>query len=108
MGNLERQYGRYEAALGYYNAVLAVQPQHWRSLLNSAVALIGLRRSDEAQDALKRAIRLSGARIPLNTCLKPPGPAIKPIPGLRDQSKLASLIHKPSYTQTDTLQKDMI
>ena len=34
---------------------------HWRSLLNKAVALIGLHCPEEAQLALKTAFRLSGA-----------------------------------------------
>lgn len=59
-GNLERQGARYEEALHCYRTVLRAQPGHWRSELNSAVALIGLQRADEAQRALRRALELSG------------------------------------------------
>ena len=60
MGNLHRQCTEFEDAVRCYDAVLAIDPQHWRSLLNKAVALIGLHRNDEAQTALKQAFKLSG------------------------------------------------
>jgi tetratricopeptide (TPR) repeat protein len=62
LGNLDRQAGDYGAAIAAYDAVLAADAGHWRSLLNKAVALVGLGRRSDAQAALKRAFALSGAR----------------------------------------------
>ena len=60
MGNLQRQCADFEEAINCYDAVLAIDAMHWRSLLNKAVALIGLHRSEEAQAALRQAFKLSG------------------------------------------------
>ena len=68
MGNLHRQCIEFEDAVRCYDAVLAIDPQHWRSLLNKAVALIGLHRNDEAQTALKQAFKLSGQRGQAEIC----------------------------------------
>jgi len=42
--------------------VLVVDPQHWKSLLNKSVALIGLERHAEAQVALQRTYKLAGTQ----------------------------------------------
>ena len=60
LGNLERQSGEFKAALQCYQWVLCLEPKHWRALLNSAVAFIGLRRPHEAQTALQKALKLTG------------------------------------------------
>ena len=38
-------------------------PDHWRGLLNLAVAQVGLKRTSEAQKNLRRAFKASGARM---------------------------------------------
>lgn len=60
LGNLERQCMRYEDALQCYKQVLGASPGHWRALLNSCIALVGLRRPKEAQAALAQALEISG------------------------------------------------
>ena len=45
-----------------YNTVVEAVPGHWRSLLNLAVALMGLGRTGEAQRSLRAAFKACGAR----------------------------------------------
>ncbi|KAK9853354.1 hypothetical protein WJX84_002688 [Apatococcus fuscideae] len=59
-GNLHRQCSDFEDAVMCYEHVLRLDNNHWRSLLNKAVAEIGLGRQDAAQRSLKAAYRLSG------------------------------------------------
>lgn len=60
LGNLHRQCGEYQAALQSYDSVLRLNDKHWRSMLNKAVALIGLHQDRAAQLALKQAYQVSG------------------------------------------------
>ena len=55
LGNLHRQSSEYQAAIQCYDSVLALDSQHWRSMLNKAVALMGLHEDRAAQLALKQA-----------------------------------------------------
>lgn len=67
LGNLHRQGGEYQAAVQSYDSVLRLDDQHWRSMLNKAVALIGLHQDRAAQLSLKQAYQVSGA-IALTLC----------------------------------------
>ncbi len=60
LGNVYRQTGIYEAAEFCYRAVLKSVPNHWRALLNLAVALAGMERTAEAQKCLRKAFKASG------------------------------------------------
>ena len=60
LGNLHRQSSHHSAAVQCYDAVLALNSQHWRSLLNKAVALTGVHEDRAAQLALKQAYEISG------------------------------------------------
>ncbi|KAL3158041.1 hypothetical protein ABBQ32_011650 [Trebouxia sp. C0010 RCD-2024] len=60
LGNLHRQCGEYQAGLQFYDSVLRLDDKHWRSMLNKAVALIGLHQDRAAQLALKQAYQVSG------------------------------------------------
>ena len=60
LGNLHRQSNEYKAAVQSYDAVLALDSQHWRSMLNKAVALMGLHEEEAAVSALKLAYTTSG------------------------------------------------
>ncbi len=64
LGNLQRQCGEFEAAIANYEGVLEISPDHWRGLLNYSVALVGVGRHEDAKRALRRAFKLSGARLP--------------------------------------------
>ena len=44
-----------------YDSVLRLNDKHWRSMLNKAVALIGLHQDRAAQLSLKQAYQISGA-----------------------------------------------
>lgn len=46
-----------------YQTVIQLQPQHWKAVLNIAVAEIGLGRLEEAQHTLKEALQMSGELI---------------------------------------------
>ena len=59
-GNLHRQCNEFEDAVVCYENVLRLDSGHWRSLLNKAVAEIGLGRHDVAKQSLKSAYKLSG------------------------------------------------
>ena len=61
LGNLHCQGGEYQAAVQCYDSVLRLDDQHWRSMLNKAVALIGLHQDRAAQLSLKQAYQVSGA-----------------------------------------------
>ena len=61
LGNLHRQGGEFQAALRSYDSVLRLNDKHWRSMLNKAVALIGLHQDRAAQLSLKQAYQISGA-----------------------------------------------
>lgn len=61
LGNLHRQRGEFQAALRSYDSVLRLNDKHWRSMLNKAVALIGLHQDRAAQLSLKQAYQISGA-----------------------------------------------
>ena len=61
LGNLHRQCGEYQAALQSYDSVLGLNNKHWRSMLNKAVALVGLHQDRAAQLSLKQAYQISGA-----------------------------------------------
>ncbi|KAL0018839.1 hypothetical protein WJX77_012016 [Trebouxia sp. C0004] len=60
LGNLHRQSNACKSAVQCYDAVLALNSQHWRSTLNKAVALMGLHEDRAAQLALKQAYNMSG------------------------------------------------
>lgn len=60
LGNLQRQCGDFESAIANYETVLELAPDHWRGLLNYAVALNGVGREADAKAALRRAFHLSG------------------------------------------------
>ncbi|DBA76173.1 TPA: hypothetical protein ACH3X1_009904 [Trebouxia sp. C0004] len=60
LGNLHRQSNECKSAVQCYDAVLALNSQHWRSTLNKAVALMGLHEDRAAQLALKQAYNMSG------------------------------------------------
>ena len=60
LGNLHRQCGDYGDALQSYDAVLVLDDKHWRSMLNRAIALVGLHEDRAAQLALKQAYQISG------------------------------------------------
>lgn len=60
LGNLHRQSSEYRAAVQSYDAVLALDSRHWRSMLNKAVALMGLHEDEAAVSALKLAYTTSG------------------------------------------------
>ena len=60
LGNYYRQTAKFEAAEFCYKAVVDVVPDHWRGLLNLAVAQVGLKRTSEAQKNLRRAFKASG------------------------------------------------
>ncbi|KAL0035288.1 hypothetical protein WJX79_010558 [Trebouxia sp. C0005] len=60
LGNLHRQSNECKSAVQCYDSVLALNSQHWRSMLNKAVALMGLHEDRAAQLALKQAYTLSG------------------------------------------------
>lgn len=62
LGNVFRQCGHFEAAVYCYKTVVEAVPGHWRSLLNLAVALMGLGRTAEAQRSLRAAFKACGAR----------------------------------------------
>lgn len=69
LGNVYRQTGIYEAAEFCYRAVLTSVPNHWRALLNLAVALAGMERTAEAQKCLRKAFKASGvALLPAGQC----------------------------------------
>ena len=63
LGNYYRQTAKFEAAEFCYKAVVDVVPDHWRGLLNLAVAQGGLKKTSEAQRNLRRAFKASGARM---------------------------------------------
>jgi tetratricopeptide (TPR) repeat protein len=60
LGNVFRQEGNFEAAEFCYKRLLKATPNHWRALLNMAVALTGLQRTSEAQKYLRKAFKASG------------------------------------------------
>ncbi|KAL0055211.1 hypothetical protein WJX82_008864 [Trebouxia sp. C0006] len=60
LGNLHRQSNECKSAVQCYDSVLALNSQHWRSMLNKAVALMGLHEDRAAQLALKQAYTVSG------------------------------------------------
>ena len=60
LGNLHRQSNECKSAVQCYDSVLALNSQHWRSMLNKAVALMGLHEDRAAQLALKQAYTMSG------------------------------------------------
>ena len=60
MGNYYRQTAKFEAAEFCYKAVIDTVPDHWRGLLNLAVAQVGLKKTSEAQKNLRRAFKASG------------------------------------------------
>ena len=68
LGNYYRQTAKFEAAEFCYKAVVGVVPDHWRGLLNLAVAQVGLKRTSEAQKNLRRAFKASGARMHDSPC----------------------------------------
>ena len=101
LGNYYRQTAKFEAAEFCYKAVVDVVPDHWRGLLNLAVAQVGLKRTSEAQRNLRRAFKASGARmhawLPLRPCFPPCGScwrwrraALKRIVRLKRTSSLPS------------------
>ena len=59
-GNLHRQCSEHADAVSCYEHVLMLDNNHWRSMLNKAVAELGLGRRDAARQSLKEAYRLSG------------------------------------------------
>lgn len=59
-GNLHRQCNEFADAVECYENVLQLDSSHWRSLLNKAVAEIGLGRQDAARHSLQAAYKLSG------------------------------------------------
>ena len=63
LGNYYRQTAKFEAAEFCYKAVVDAVPEHWRGLLNLAVAQVGLKKMSEAQKNLRRAFKASGPSI---------------------------------------------
>ncbi len=57
-----------------YDAVLAVDPSHWRSLLNKAVVQTCTGQKEEAAFNLKLALKLSGEHWLLGVACPPPVP----------------------------------
>lgn len=64
LGNYYRQTAKFEAAEFCYKAVVDAVPEHWRGLLNLAVAQVGLKKTSEAQKNLRRAFKASGLPSP--------------------------------------------
>ncbi|KAF9589628.1 hypothetical protein IFM89_026630 [Coptis chinensis] len=60
--------GRYQRASVMYTRVLAVLPNHWRALLNKAVALLGANEVKGAKKALKEAFKLTN-RVELHDAI---------------------------------------
>ena len=60
LGNYYRQTAKFEAAEFCYKAVIDAVPDHWRGLLNLAVAQVGLKKTSEAQKNLRHAFKASG------------------------------------------------
>ena len=70
LGNLQRQCGDFESAIAKYETVLELAPDHWRGLLNYAVALNGVGREADAKAALRRAFQLSGKCFSEHACTR--------------------------------------
>lgn len=71
LGNYYRQTAKFEAAEFCYRAVVDAVPEHWRGLLNLAVAQVGLKKTAEAQRNLRRAFKASGGQGFASICVQP-------------------------------------